>query len=133
MENGTLNNLSSAIGEYLSLRTDYFKKRIISGLSLGFSRVLSVLVMMMFLTVVLAVLAFAFTMLLSEAIGTLSGAAFIVGGAYLLFFLVLLLLRKRLFLNMFTNLFTELAETDTSPSGDWKSLVLTVIRSLRKG
>lgn len=133
MENGTLNNLSSAIGEYLSLRTDYFKKRIISGLSLGFSRVLSVLVMMMFLTVVLAVLAFAFTMLLSEAIGTLSGAAFIVGGVYLLFFLVLFLLRKRLFLNMFTNLFTELAETDASPSGDWKSLALTVIRSLRKG
>lgn len=133
MENGTLNNLSSAIGEYLSLRTDYFKKRIISGLSLGFSRVLSVLVMMMFLTVVLAVLAFAFTLLIGQAIGSLTGAAFIVSGIYIIALAVFLLLRKRLFLNMFTNLFTELAETDTSPSGDWKSLALTVIRSLRKG
>lgn len=133
MENGTLNNLSSAIGEYLSLRTDYFKKRIISGLSMGFSRVLSVLVMMMFLTVVLAVFAFAFTVRLSDAVGSLSGAAFIVGGAYLLIFLVLFLLRKRLFLSMFTNLFTELTETDETPSGDWKSLALIIIRSLRNG
>ena len=133
MENGTLNNLSSAIGEYLSLRTDYFKKRIISGLSVGFSRVLSVLVMMMFLTVVLAVLAFAFTLLIGQAIGSLTGAAFIVSGIYIIALAVFFLLRKRLFLNMFTNLFTELAETDTSPSGDWKSLALTVIRSLRKG
>lgn len=131
MDKGTLNNLSSAVGEYLSMRTDYFKKRIISGLSMGFSRVLSVLVMMMFLTVVLAVFAFAFTLLLAEAIGSLSGAAFIVGGAFLLIFLVLFLLRKRLFLNMFTNLFTELAEPDASPSSDWKSLVLILIRSLR--
>ena len=133
MENGTLNNLSSAIGEYLSLRTDYFKKRIISRLSLGFSRVLSVLVMMMFLTVVLAVLAFAFTLLIGQAIGSLTGAAFIVSGIYIIALAVFFLLRKRLFLNMFTNLFTELTGKETSPSGDWKSLALILIRSLRDG
>ena len=52
-----LNSLSSAIGEFLSLRTDEFKKNIISGLSIGFSRTLAVLVMVMILLIVLAVFA----------------------------------------------------------------------------
>jgi hypothetical protein len=125
-----LNCLSSAIGEYLSLKTDDFKKNIISGLSIGFSRVLSILVLMMLLLLVLGIFAFAFVVLIGEAIGSLSGAAFIVGGVYLIVFAVLFFLRKRLFLKMFTGLFTGILDSGTS-SDKWKTLALVAVRYLR--
>lgn len=122
--------LSSAMGDYLSLRTDDFKKVIIAGLAAGFSRVLAVLVITMLLLIVLAVFAFAFIVLLDDLIGSLSGAAFIVGGVYLLCAMILFIFRKRLFLNMFTNMFTGIAEA-SSPTDSWKSLLLTLVRNLR--
>ena len=125
-----LNGLSSAIGEYLSLKTDDFKKNIVEGLSIGFSRVLSILVLMMLLLLVLGIFAFAFVVLIGEAIGSLSGAAFIVGGVYLIVFAVLFFLRKRLFLKMFTGLFTGILDSGTS-SDKWKTLALVVVRYLR--
>lgn len=125
-----LNGLSSAIGEYLSLRTDDFKKNIISGLSIGFSRTLAILVIVMILLIVLAVFAFAFIVLLGDAIGSWSGAAFIVGGVYLIVFAVLFFLRKRLFLKMFTGLFTGILDSRTS-SDKWKTLALVAVRYLR--
>ena len=125
-----LDSLSSAIGEYLSLRTDDFKKRVVEGLSIGFSRVLSILVLMMLLLVVLGVFALAFVVLLGEAIGSLSGAAFIVGGVYLTAFAVLFFLRKRLFLKMFTGLFTGVLDSGTS-SDKWKTIALVAVRYLR--
>ena len=125
-------NLSSAIGEYLNLRTDNFKKRLIDGLSTGFSRALSIIAIMMLLLIVLSVFAFGFTILIGNAIGSWSGAAFIVGGVYLIGIIILIILRKRLFLNMFTKIFTELAEKETDePSTDWKSTSLIFIRYLR--
>lgn len=125
-----LNGLSSAIGEYLSLKTDDFKKNIVEGLSIGFSRVLSILVLMMLLLLVLGIFAFAFVVLIGEAIGSLSGAAFIVGGVYLIVFAVLFFLRKRLFLKMFTGLFTGILDSRTS-SDKWKTLALVAVRYLR--
>ena len=94
--------LSLSIGEYLNMRTDDFKKNIITSLSVGFSRVLAVLVITLLMFIVLGVFAFAFIVLVGEAIGSLSGAAFIVGGVYLIAAIVLILLRKRVFLNMFS-------------------------------
>ena len=122
--------LSSAVGEYLSMRTDDIKKNIVTSLSVGFSRVLAILVITMLLLIVLAVFAFAFIVLLGQAIGSLSGAAFIIGGVYLITIVVLILLRKRLFLNMFTNLFSGIIEEE-SPSDNWKSLLLMIVRNLR--
>ena len=125
-----LNGLSSVLGEYLSLKTDDFKKNIISGLSIGFSRTLAILVIVMILLIVLAVFAFAFIVLLGDAIGSWSGAAFIVGGVYLIVFAVLFFLRKRLFLKMFTGLFTGILDSGTS-SDKWKTLALVAVRYLR--
>ena len=122
--------LSSAIGEYLNLRTDDFRKNIIESLSVGFSRVLAILVITMLSLIVLAVFAFAFIVLLGQAIGSLSGAAFIIGGLYLTGVVILFLLRKRLFLDMFTNLFTGIVGTD-NPADSWKTLLLTVVKNLR--
>ena len=130
-ENRTiLGILSSAVGEYLSMRTDDFKTNIVAGLSVGFSRVLAVLVITLLLLIVLGVFAFAFIVLLGEEIGSMSVAAFIVGGVYLIAAVVLILLRKRLFRNMFTNLFTGIIEKE-SPTDSWKTLILMIVRNLR--
>lgn len=125
-----LDSLSSAIGEYLSLRTDDFKKSVVEGLSVGFSRVLSILVLMMLLLVLLGVFAFSFVVLLGETMGSMSAAAFIVGGVYLIAFAVLFFLRKHLFLKMFTGLFTGILDSGTS-SDKWKTLALVAVRYLR--
>lgn len=132
MENkrNILEILSSAAGEYLSMRTDDFRKNIISVLSTGFSRVLVITVIALLLLIVLGVFAFAFVVLLGDAIGSLSGAAFIVGGVYLIGVIILVALRKRLFLNMFTNLFSEIMETE-SQAQNRKPMLLTLIRNLR--
>ena len=125
-----LKGLSSALVEYLGLRTDEFKKKMISALSIGFSRVLSILVIVVLLMIVLAILAMAFIILIGDAIGSWSGAAFIVGGVYLIAFAVLYFLRKRLFLNTFTNLFAGIVDAGT-PLDNWKSLLQIVVKNLR--
>ena len=128
--NSSLGCLSSVIGEYLSLRTDDFKRNIISGLSIGFSRILAILLVVMFLFMVFSVLAFALILIVGEAIGSLAVAALIVGGFYFIVATILFALRKRLFLNMFTSLFTEIVDMN-SPTDRWKSLLLILVRNLR--
>ena len=125
-----LNVLSSAVNEYLSRRTDDLRKNIVTGLSVGFSRALAILVITMLMLIVLGVFAYAFIVLIEEAIGSLSGAAFIVGGIYLIAVAVLFLLRKRLFLNMFTNLFTGIIGGEDS-ADNWKKLLLMVVKNIR--
>ena len=126
-----LSGLSSFIGEYLNARRDDFRKSVITGLSAGFSRVLAILIISLLMVIVLAVFAFAFIILLGEALGSLSGAALIIGGIYLAGAAVLFFLRKRLFVNMFTNLFTGIMQT-SAPDDGWKSLLLLLVQNLRK-
>ena len=132
MEDGQnlMNILSSVLGDYLSLKTDDFRKKIVAGLSVGFSRVLSVLVIVMLLMIVLAVFSFGLIVLIGDSIGSWSAAAFIIGGVCLTALIILIFVRKRLFLKMFANIFNEMAETE-SPSEDWKFLPLTIVRYLR--
>ena len=130
-ENRTiLGILSSAVGEYLSARTDDFKKNIVTGLSVGFSRMLAVLVISFLLLIVLGIFAYAFILLLGEAVGSMTGAAFIVGGVYLMAVVILVLLRKKLFRRMFTNLFSGIIKEE-SPADSWKTLLLMIVRNLR--
>ena len=126
-----LSGLSSILGEYLSMRRDDLRKSIIMGMSAGFSRVLAILIISLLMVIVLAVLAFAFIILIGDAIGSLSGAAFIVGGVYLAVAAELFFLRKRLFVNMFTRLFSGIIQTNT-PDDGWKSFLLIVVQNLRK-
>ena len=88
------------------------------------------MVITLVLLVVLGIFAFAFIVLIGEAIGSMSGAAFIVGGVYLIALVILILLRKRLFLNIFTNLFSGIIKEE-SPSDNWKTLLLMIVKNLR--
>ena len=125
-----LKSLTSVLETYLGLRTDNFKKNLTNALAAGFSRALAILVIVALRLIVLTVFAFAFIILLGDAIGSWSGAAFIVGGIFLASALVLYLKRKTLFLNMFTNLFTDIIDTKT-PDDGWNSLLLIIVRTIR--
>lgn len=123
--------LSDIIGEYLSAKCDNFKKSVIIGLAAGFSKLVTILIISILMLIVLSIIAFALIILIGEKIGSLSCAAFIVGGIYFVLAAVLFFLRKRLFSNMFTKLFTDVSQTNTLDES-WKSLLMVIAKNLGK-
>lgn len=97
--------MNSDIRKYLDLRLNELKLRTIDGLSVGVSRVLSLMVVIMLGAIVLAAFAFGTVLLLGDLIGSWAGAAFIIGGFFLILLALMLLLWKRLFVNIFVKLF----------------------------
>ena len=68
--------------------------------------------------------------MIGDAIGSWSGAAFIVGGVFLVVLLVLFFLRKRLFVRMSVSLFSSFAES-REQDRDFRSASLMIVRYLR--
>ena len=91
--------------KYLDLKVDDMKLKMIDGLSVGVSRVLVLVMLMLLAAIVLAAFAFGIVLLLGELIGSWAAAAFIVGGQLLLILVVLVAVRKKLFLDIFVRLF----------------------------
>ena len=79
----------------------------VEGLSVSMGRVMTLFVLVLVLAIVVASFALGCVFLIGDLIGSWAGAAFIVGGVFLLFLIVLCLLRRRLFVNMFVRLFVE--------------------------
>lgn len=78
------------------------------------------MILMVILTmIVLAVFAVAFILLLAEAIGSWSGAAFIVGGVYLIALIIIWLIRRKR------------AKDAYMQATSWKPLALMAIRYVR--
>lgn len=100
--------LDSEIRKYLELRMDDLKLRTIDGLSVCVSRVLSLMVILILGAIVLASFAFGTVILLGDLIGSWSAAAFTVGGVFLLALVVLLLVWKKLFTDIFVKLFIDI-------------------------
>lgn len=95
----------SDIRNYLDLRLNELKLKTIDGLSIGVSRILSMMLVVMFGAIALAAFAFGAVLLLGDLIGSWAGAAFIVGGIFLIVLSLLLIYWKRLFVNIFVKLF----------------------------
>lgn len=93
------------VRNYLDLRLNELKLKTIDGLSIGVSRVLSMMLVIMLGAIVLAAFAFGTVFLLGDLIGSWAGAAFIIGGVFLFLLVLLLIYWKWLFVNMFVKLF----------------------------
>ena len=93
------------VRKYLDLKVDDMKLKMIDGLSVGVSRVLVLVMLMLLAAIALAAFAFGIVLLLGELIGSWAAAAFIVGGQLLLILVVLVAVRKKLFLDIFVRLF----------------------------
>ena len=125
-----LSSLSSVLGEYLNLKADDFRKKTISGLAIGFSRALSIIILAMLLMIILFVISFALIVVIGNAMGSWSGAAFIIGGVYIIAFAVLYFMRRKLFVGVFTNLLQGVM-ADNSQNNEWKPIIMSIISYLR--
>ena len=96
------------IRNYLDLRLNDLRLKTIDGLSIGVSRVLSMMLVIMLGAIVLAAFAFGTVLLLGDLIGSWAGAAFIIGGLFLIVLALLLIYWKRLFVNIFVKLFISI-------------------------
>ena len=96
------------VRNYLDLRLNELKLKTIDGLSIGVSRVVSMMLVIMLGAIVLAAFAFGTVLLLGELIGSWAGAAFIIGGIFLIILALLLIYWKRLFVNIFVKLFISI-------------------------
>lgn len=97
--------LESDIRKYMDLRLEDLKLKMVEGLSVGVSRVLSMIVILMLGAIVLAAFAFGTVLLLGDLIGSWAAAAFIIGGIFLISLAVMLFFWRSLFLNVFVKLF----------------------------
>ena len=102
---GIQERMDPELCRYLDLRLNELKLKTIDGLSIGVSRVLSMMLVIMLGAIVLAAYAFGAVLLLGEIIGSWAGAAFIIGSIFLIILALLLIFWKRLFVNIFVKLF----------------------------
>ena len=93
------------IQKYLELRLDGLKLSTVDGLAVAISRILSLMMVIILGAIALAAFAFGTVLLLGDIIGNQAVAAFIIGGFFIFILTLMLLLRKRLFVNMFVRLF----------------------------
>lgn len=101
-------SVESEIREYMDLRLDDIKLKAVDGLSVGVSRILSLMVVLMLGAIVLAAFAFGTVLLLGDLIGSWAAAAFIIGSVFLIALVVVLLIWKNLFVNIFVKLFIDI-------------------------
>ena len=100
--------MDTDIRKYLDLRLNELKLRAVDGLSVGVSRILSMMVVIMLGAIVLAAFAFGAVLLRGDLIGSWPAAAFIVGGIYLIVLALILILWRQLFVNIFVKLFISI-------------------------
>lgn len=100
--------LADDVKEYLSMQEDRLKLEATKAASTGLARVLAMVLIILVAFVALLLISFASVLLLGEAIGSYALAAFIVAAAAIALFSVLLLCKKRLFVNTFVKLFIDI-------------------------
>lgn len=103
-----LSDLSGNAKDYVDLKVDELKLSVVKGLSISVSKALALMLIIGVGSVVLLALCFGLVLLLGEALGSYADGALIVAGALLLVFIILILLRNRLFESRFVRLFAQL-------------------------
>lgn len=95
----------SETGKYLEMKLDVLKLQIVDGLSIASGSILAMIAILMVGAIALAAFAFGTVILLGELIGGQAAAAYIIGGIFLILLIILMIFRKKLFVNMFVQLF----------------------------
>ncbi len=98
--------------DFMDMKTDEIKLKAVESLSLVFSKFLGLIVIIMVAMIVLVTLGFGGVLLLGDVIGSYAAGAFIVAGIFLIGLIILICLRKKLFLNSFVQLFIQVIYGD---------------------
>ena len=100
-----LDNITTQAEKYLGLKKEALKLKTVEGLSVGVSRFFTLMVMLLIAAISLAAIAFGLLILLGDLIGSWAASAFIIGGVFLIILVLLYVYRKKLFVDMFVQLF----------------------------
>ncbi|MDD7454720.1 MAG: hypothetical protein PUK70_00475 [Bacteroidales bacterium] len=103
-----IEDLGQRAKDYADLQITDVKLRTVKGLSIALGKLVYIQVLILILAVLLIALAIGGLFLLGDLVGSTTVAAFIIVGIFLIAFIVLLLLRKRLFRDTFVPLFVKL-------------------------
>ena len=105
IDSGAMDRKLSETGKYLEMKLDVLKLQIVDGLSIASGSILAMIAILMVGAIALAAFAFGTVILLGELIGDQAAAAYIIGGIFLILLIILMIFRKKLFVNMFVQLF----------------------------
>ncbi|MBR1574370.1 MAG: hypothetical protein IJ652_05935 [Bacteroidales bacterium] len=99
-------NLAGDAKAYADLKVDELKLTATKGLSVALNHLLSMILILFTFSVVLLALAFGCILLLGQWLDSYAAGAFIIAGVFLVVTGILYLLRKKLFINGFVQMFT---------------------------
>ena len=100
--------LTGDVKEYLSLKEDQLKLQTTKVASVSIARLLTAILILNVCLIVLALLAFTAILGLGALIGNYAAGAGIVTGVFIVGLVVLILCRKKLFVNQFVRMFINL-------------------------
>ena len=103
-----IENLASDVKDYVDLRVDDLKLKTTMGLSVTLARILSTLVILFVLGMVIISLTVAFVLMVGHLTGNYALGAFIATAIFLVAFVVLFSLRKKMFAGSFVRMFIQI-------------------------
>ncbi len=101
-------DLAGEVREYVEMKSADAKLKAAEGLSVGLGRLCAVLVILMVLSLVLTTLSFGGILLIGKLLDNYAAGAFVVSGVFLIVLILLLIFRKKLFVNSFVKLFVQI-------------------------
>lgn len=111
---GNLENLTGSAKEYLDMRLDSFKLKMVENLSLLFSKILYTLLLIIILGIAAAFMASALSWYLGDLLNSRVAGSLIVAGVFILLALVILYNRKKILLDSMVKMFIPMFfESDT--------------------
>lgn len=94
--------------DFMDMKADEVKLKATESLALVFNKFFTLIVILMVALILFTALAFGGVLLLGDLIGSYAAGAFIVAGVFLVVLIILICLRKKLFLNSFVQLFIQI-------------------------
>lgn len=126
----SIEKMGQEVKTYGDAKLNTLKLQTVKGLSQGISSATSYLLLFLLGNAMVLVLSIGLILLLGEPMGSYAAAAFIVAGALLVVFLILLLARKYLFRNSFIRSFADIFGTqEPEKIKNWKELDMAIMKS----
>ncbi|MDP3437692.1 MAG: hypothetical protein Q8S04_10650 [Bacteroidales bacterium] len=105
---GKLENLADSAKEYLDMRLDAIKLKMVESLSVLFSKIVYAALLIISLGIALAFMASAFSWWLGDLLESKAAGTLITGGVFLLIAFILYLRRDKLFINSLVTMFSKM-------------------------
>lgn len=98
----------ACLKEYMSLRLDKFKLKLVEHLAISMSSILGVAIVIVLCSFALLFIIVALTLLLGDLIGSLIGAIFIMAGIFLIAALIVYANRHKVMVNAMVRMFAKM-------------------------